>query len=697
MIKFFVIASILGKVKKVILSNPGKYSLIFLAYCALAIVMTWPFARHMRTYIDDPVDPSLVAWILHWNFHVMAHGLWTQYFNPPIFYPYQQTLLFSETFLTQSIIGLPFYAVTKDLLITYNALVLSSFIFSAYSAFLLINYYTKRKIASFFGGFIYGFALFRFGHIGHLQILSTYFIPLSILFFEKLLENPNKKNVLLFSICFILLSHASLYQMVFTSITLLLIALYRYLKNRGLLTKNLVIHLIASGAIVFLGIIPTYYGYYRFSKEYNVQRDITENVLYSADLTSIVNGPSKLYVENCPSIEKTHQKNLYCYETIFMPGITAAILAVLALVSIRKNEEGKWNIKPARIATTILYASLLVISYVFALGPQLKINGENTRIPLPYIALYYVYPPAQGTRVPGRWDMIFYLCLGILVAFTIMRILRRNLKPLHASLLLTGIFTLLMFEYYAVPIHTRPAYYYKTPAVSYVKNNPEIKVLARLPMWVDKYGNNFDDTDALLEQTYHQKKILNGYSGYNPDGHIKVSELLTDKFPDATSVKLLNALKVDHVMMTRKKYDAEMYRIQPHVDNGDMTLDYVDDQYYVYKVNDRRTNLENGHIAIKAKIESYIKEKHKLFVNAIAQNDSVQLYVSPTPTPLNEKFQVFVNGKEFKTKDSIFKQPIFIDQSEPYVKKLEIRNIILKQGDSLQIKHNGIVLDELKY
>ena len=67
--------------------------LIFLAFLGLTVLMTWPWAAHLRDAVSDRGDPYLNAWILWWNYH--------QTFNDPlnlfhanIFYPYRYTLAF---------------------------------------------------------------------------------------------------------------------------------------------------------------------------------------------------------------------------------------------------------------------------------------------------------------------------------------------------------------------------------------------------------------------------------------------------------------------------------------------------------------------------------------------------------------------------------------------------------------------------
>jgi len=65
----------------------------------LAIIATWPLAKHLGTVIpSDLGDPLLNAWILGWDAERLKHGL-TGLWDAPIFYPYLRTLAFSEHLL----------------------------------------------------------------------------------------------------------------------------------------------------------------------------------------------------------------------------------------------------------------------------------------------------------------------------------------------------------------------------------------------------------------------------------------------------------------------------------------------------------------------------------------------------------------------------------------------------------------------
>jgi hypothetical protein len=85
--------------------------------------------------IDPTGDPSLNLWILGWDLQTLSrHPGWLlngRVFNAPIFFPALRTLAYSDHLLLQSLIVWPIYAVTHNLVVCYNLLLMASLVASA--------------------------------------------------------------------------------------------------------------------------------------------------------------------------------------------------------------------------------------------------------------------------------------------------------------------------------------------------------------------------------------------------------------------------------------------------------------------------------------------------------------------------------------------------------------------------------------
>ena len=149
--------------------------------------MTWPLALGLRRDIPwDLGDSVLNCWILQWGAdHLLRflggdfHAL-SGYFNGNIFYPEPLTLAYSEHLTAQVLQILPVYAVTKNIVLCYNLLFLSTFVLSGLGAFLLVRELTGSPRAAFVAGLLYAFAPYRIGQFSHLQVLSSQWMPFAL-------------------------------------------------------------------------------------------------------------------------------------------------------------------------------------------------------------------------------------------------------------------------------------------------------------------------------------------------------------------------------------------------------------------------------------------------------------------------------------------------------------------------------------
>src|SRR5919109_5046463 len=104
------------------------------AFAALTLVFTWPLALGLtRDVPSDFGDPLLNAWILAWDATHLGRGLW----NANIFHPHPLALAYSEHLLPQAIQILPLYTLTKNPVLCYNVIFLSTFALSGLGMFLL--------------------------------------------------------------------------------------------------------------------------------------------------------------------------------------------------------------------------------------------------------------------------------------------------------------------------------------------------------------------------------------------------------------------------------------------------------------------------------------------------------------------------------------------------------------------------------
>lgn len=171
------------------LAGPAAAALI---YVVVAVVMTWPIAATAGSRLaSDLGDPAFVSWVLSWDAGRMLKGLsgdvaaLAGYWNANIFYPEPLTLAYSEHFTAQALQILPVYAATGNIILSYNILFISTFVLAGLAVYLLVAELTGRPLAALLAGFAYAYAPYRMGQFSHLQVLSSYWMPLALLGFHR--------------------------------------------------------------------------------------------------------------------------------------------------------------------------------------------------------------------------------------------------------------------------------------------------------------------------------------------------------------------------------------------------------------------------------------------------------------------------------------------------------------------------------
>ena len=157
------------------------------AYLILASVLTWPLVLHLPVTFLSFGDPLIEAWILAWNAHVLRTNpaaLW----QAPMFYPYPDVLAYHEHLLVLSVIGAPVIWLTDNPVRAHNLLLLLSLALTGWAVYQLARDIAQRHWAAFVSGAAFAFSSYHIGHINHLNLLQTAWLPLSLLFLRRLLR-----------------------------------------------------------------------------------------------------------------------------------------------------------------------------------------------------------------------------------------------------------------------------------------------------------------------------------------------------------------------------------------------------------------------------------------------------------------------------------------------------------------------------
>ncbi|HEV2862732.1 MAG TPA: hypothetical protein VGX48_17080 [Pyrinomonadaceae bacterium] len=158
---------------------PGfaRDALVFLGFCALTALMTWPWVLHLRDAVADPGDPYMIAWTLWWDYHqTFTDPL--HLFDANVFYPYRYTLAFSEHDYGIALVFFPLFALGVKTLTVHSLATFLGFAFSGYGAFRLTRTLTNSAGAAWVAGVVFAFIPYRFQLLSHLHYLWAGWMPL---------------------------------------------------------------------------------------------------------------------------------------------------------------------------------------------------------------------------------------------------------------------------------------------------------------------------------------------------------------------------------------------------------------------------------------------------------------------------------------------------------------------------------------
>ncbi|MFB3853916.1 MAG: hypothetical protein ACE148_08850 [Vicinamibacterales bacterium] len=258
-----------------------------------AVVMTWPVASRLRSGIPmDLGDPLLNSWILAWGGERAMRILGGEgaaaagFFDANIFHPEPLTLAYSEHLFAQTVQVLPIYAATGDPILCYNLLFLSTFVLSGLGMYLLVRETTGSAGAGFVAGLLYAFSPVRAGQLGHLQVLSSQWMPFVMLWLRRFVRTGRVAPLAAATVALVAQNLSCGYFLVYFAPFVALYALFELVASRRIGCFRVWLGLMASGAAAFALTVPFLLPYVELRQRGIQPRSIEEVEHFSADVYS---------------------------------------------------------------------------------------------------------------------------------------------------------------------------------------------------------------------------------------------------------------------------------------------------------------------------------------------------------------------------------------------------------------------------
>ena len=516
--------------------------LVFLLFLTITIVATYPLIKEADQRVPfDLGDPLFMGWLVSWNDSFMLHPAphISKLFNTNIYYPYKNTLAYSDLMLVPSLMVLPVYYLTHNPLITVNALLILLLAGTGLAMFLLARYLTGNPLAGFIAGCLYAFSTYHQAQIGHIQLHTDLFLLLMLLWLHKWLDNQKPAYLLAALSMLALEALSSWYYAIYGVMIAAAFGVHFLLWRRLKLDRRNLAALIAGVFLIGLAVYPFVRPYLDLHKSMpGFERNVGETAFYAADPSDyIMTVPQNWFWGRTLGLSKPG------VEDILFPGLAVLVLAAIGsaglIKSLSREETGG--------VSRLFYLCLAWMALILSFGPYKIVHGRF--LPLPFLLPFELMPGFKAMRVPARFGVLVLLGLCILAAFGFDRLQKvwrdRRVGGRSADATAVLVLALLFFQQTSWPIPL-------SPPIASGKNIPPIyKWLAgyrRADVVMELPALPSEQVKYVYFSAYHAKRLVNGYSGYTPPLWTDL-QARTAAFPASGSVGYLRRLGVDGVLI----------------------------------------------------------------------------------------------------------------------------------------------------
>ena len=565
----------------------GKNIFFLFVFFLLAIFLTYPLIFNLGSVATGYGDELIIAWNHSWDIYNFSSNLGNLFniFEANIFFPYHNSLAFSDAYFTNSIFALIPVTILNSPIVTNNFTIIFSLTLIGFLTYSVSKLITKNNLASFLAGILVMFSPAYLSELVHIQIIAIYFVTASIIFLIKFLKTKKTLYFILFLIFFILQIYNSFmpgFFIVFSSVFLCLFYVLEDKKRlRVLFTRKNIFLLLISLIVILPVIIP----YLKVSKEFNYVRDIRETIHFALQPEDFLVTSSLSRLEPLLS-QVSFTKDLQDRGEAkpgFM-GLTFSILVIAAFFYIIKN----WK-KQNFVVKGIFAASLLGL--LLSLGPFMHLQRQTIHspfpIPLPYVIFYYIIPGFNGLRNSARYEMLFILFAAPVIAVFLKETLNNvSLKRRYIIVLLLAFVAVLEFNF--------PIKYYPLPqkkdfpkVYSWLSTTPKSTVIVEMPIYnwnMAPYSS--DEYRREYYSTLNFRRTVNGASGFSPYPWQEFVTGLLANFPSEESIKSLKKIGVNLIIVHKAEYDVLFKKdymvLGKRILNGNRVIEYLMSSKDVY-------------------------------------------------------------------------------------------------------------------
>jgi len=596
-----------GLVKRKFHTIFKKHIAVIILYIVLTIILTYPLLfLPSRALLGQPGDNMQHLWTPWQTKQALMSKSEGIFHTKYIFHPEGTSLLLHAVHPLNNFILLLFN-LFFSLEYSYNLNIFLSFFLNALGAYYLCYYFTKDRVASFIGGFIFGFSPYQFTRaLNHSYYASNYIFPLIFLLFFSLRDKPNLKKGALIAFLIIITPLLTDYYYLAFTLSFLFFGLFYYFiiakakSNREFLKLFLIaigIALIALSPLITSTLLELNKNHYLHEGGTNI---------FVLDSFSFFT-PSPLHPLWGRYTEEIYQRftGNPCEATGYL-GVAVVFLSFYGLIRWKGRKDDKSFFLWLIVITIILSmgASIHFLGhYKFSLDNRLfnalklkeilhqfGYHKDFIGIPLPYILIRKIPILESALRAPARWIILTYLCLSIAAAFGLKALYYDN-KKMRKIIIAALFFALILFEYLALPLDYSqfylPPFYYEIQKDQTRYAILDIPFAEKLRKGSNYVANNY----YQYLQTIHGKPIPIGQISRISKEMLHflscsgIYDFISLKNSDNLDINILKKEKIKFIVLHKKFIEDQSIRTK-YINNLNSQLQtyYQDENINVYKI-----------------------------------------------------------------------------------------------------------------
>ncbi len=508
-----------------------KLLVVILILVAGNIFALYPFSMNMRDLSpDNPDDVLLNSYIMQWEYEHIFSLDFKNYFNTSYFYPYKNTLAFTEHHTVTQLFFIPLYTLFRDPVFVHNIILFLLLVLAGVSMYVFIHYLTGSFFASLLGAVLFSFVPYRYTHLVHIHILHWWLIPLLFLSFYIFSRRNDLKTAVLFGTVLFLVLIDSNNIAAFISVPFGIYFIFTGLETGIFFNKRF--YLLFAGVLFFVLLLalPFVLQYLELREEMFFERFLYEIRYFSPQYKNLIGvHPSnilwgRLLGENGK------------WECYLFPGFTFILLFVISISTLYFNRYRKY---------IFLFGIISLITFLLTFGPYF--NGLKGNVKGPYLFLLKYFPGYYGIRVPARFVIFVYFSMSVIVSLFVADMSKRLSEKVWLKKSF-GVFVIFLVFF---------AIYEGSHRINVKKimNHPErdpvyskLRELSNGAVFEYPAYRANRDAAQVYASLFHRKSIVNGYSGWNA----KPLENLVDavaKFHPFYLIRFLRDLNVRYFIL----------------------------------------------------------------------------------------------------------------------------------------------------